>query len=47
MTGLINGGVGILPQGDNSTVKVAADRRAADGIIPPHGDNTPPIGVGN
>ena len=55
MTGLINGGVGILAQGDNTTVKVAADSRAAghghggksDGIIPPHGDNNPLIGVGN
>ena len=50
MTGLINGGVGILPQGDNTSVKVAPGSRAAGrshggkdgGLIPPPGDNTPP-----
>ena len=53
MTGLINGGVGILPQGDNTSVKVAPGSRAAGhghagkggGLIPPHGDNTKPKGV--
>ena len=55
MTGLIHGGVGILPQGDNASVKVAAGSREAehgrggtnDGLIPPHGDgdNTLPKGT--
>ena len=53
MPGLNNGGVWILPQGDNTSVKVAPCSRAAgyvhggkdDGFIPPHGDNTPPKGV--
>ena len=48
MTGLMNGGVGIL-QCDIS-VNVAPGRGAAghdhggkgDGLIPPHDDNTPP-----
>ena len=53
MTDLINGGVGILPQDDNTSVKVALGSRVAghghggkgDGLIPSHGDNTPPKGV--
>ena len=53
MTDLIHGGVGILPQGDNTSVKVAPASQEAghgrggkdDGRIPPHGDNTPPKGV--
>lgn len=55
MTGLMNGGVGILPQCDIS-VNVAPGRGAAghdhggkgDGLIPPHGAgyNTPQNGVG-
>ena len=53
MTGLVNGGVRILSQGDNASVKVAPSRRAAghghggkgDGLKAPHGDNTPPKGV--
>ena len=52
MTGLMNGGVGILPQCDIS-VNVAPGRGAAghdhggkgDGLIPPHDDNTPQKGV--
>ena len=50
MTDLIHGGVGILPQGDNTSVKVAPASQEAghgrggkdDGRMPPHGDNTPP-----
>ena len=53
MTGLIHGGAGILPQDDNTLVKVARGSREAghgpegkgDGLMPPHGDNTPPEGV--
>ena len=55
MTGLILGRVTILPQGDNTSVKVAPVSREAghgrggtgDGLIPPHGDsdNTPPKGA--
>ena len=49
MTSLIDGGVEILPQGDNSSVKVVPGSRAAGhghggkggGFIPPYGDNTP------
>ena len=52
MIGLMNGGVGVLPQCDIS-VKVAPGCWAAghghgakgDGLIPPHGDNTPQKGV--
>ena len=50
MTDLINGEVGVLPQGDNTSVKVASGSRTAGhghcgkcgGLIPPSGDNTPP-----
>ena len=53
MSGLIYDGVEILPQGDNTSVKVAPDSREGghgrggkgDGLIRPHGDNTPPKGV--
>ena len=54
MTDLINaGGVGILPQLDNTSVKVAPGSLAANrshsgkggGLIPLHGDNTLPKGV--
>ena len=53
MTGLINDEVGILAQGDNTSVKVAHSSRTAghghdgkfDDLIPPNGDNTPPKGV--
>ena len=53
MSGLIYDGVEILPQGDNTSVKVAPDSREGghgrrgkgDGLITPHGDNTPPKGV--
>ena len=53
MTGLIHGGVGISPQGDNTSVKVAPGSQEAghdhggksDGLIPSHGNNTPPKGV--
>ena len=53
MTDLIIGGVGILPQGDNTSVKVARGCPAAGhghsgkdgGLIPPHGDNNPRKGV--
>ena len=53
MTVLINGGVGILPQSENTSVKVAPGSRTSDhghvgkggGFIPPHGDNTPSKGV--
>ena len=46
VTGLIRGGVGILPQSDNTSVKVAPGSREAglgrggkgDSVIPPHGD---------
>ena len=50
MTGLINGEVGVLPQGDNTSVKVAPGSRTAGhghggksgSLISPSGDNTPP-----
>ena len=49
MTGLTNGGAGILPHGDNTSVKAARGIRAGHsygrkdgGFVPPHGDNTPP-----
>ena len=55
MADLVHDGVGILPQGDNTSVIVAPGSREAghgrtskgDGLIPPHGhgDNTPPKGV--
>ena len=48
-TGLIHSGVGILPQDDNTLVKVVPGSREAghdrggkgNGLIPLHGDNTP------
>ena len=55
MTGLIHGGVGNLPQGDNTSVKVAPSSwepghgrsGTGDSLIPPHGNggNTPPKGA--
>ena len=50
MTGLINGEVGVLPQGDNTSVKVTPGSRTAGhghggksgSLISPSGDNTPP-----
>ena len=49
MTGLIHSGVGILPHGENTLVKVAPGSREAghdrgvkgDRLIPPHGEKTP------
>ena len=51
--GRINGGVGILAPGHNTSVQVVPGSRAAGhghggkggGLIPPHGDNAPPKGV--
>ena len=53
MTGHNNGGARILPQGENTSLKVAPGGRAAGhghggkggGFIPPYGDNTPSTGV--
>ena len=53
MAGHNHGGVGILPQGDNTSVKVAPGSRAAghshggkgSNFTLPHSDNTPPKGV--
>ena len=53
MTGHNNGGVEILPQGDNTSVKVVPGSRVAGqghggaggGFIPPHGNTIPPRGV--
>ena len=53
MSGLIHDGVEILPQGDNTSVKVTPDSwegghgrgGKGDGLITPHGNNTPPKGV--
>ena len=55
MADLIHGRVGILPQGDNNSVKIAPGSLevdhgrggTGDSLTPPHGDgdNTPPKGV--